>query len=281
MDNMHASPDTATAAAFSSSWNNLPPGSVYTLDQILDWFAPVQLEGLRGKQVLELGCGGGSILTHILSYGPELAVGVELGDSVFAAERNLSYTQKTNWRIIQGDLCSFESEGFDFVYCIGVLHHLKNPYEGFLSVLRNTKPGGSFHCWVYAHEGNMVVRLFVEPLRRICSNMPWWLTKYGVALPFSALYFLYAKLLCTLPVKISEQFPLGSYSLWIGKREFRFFHHVAFDQLVTPQTTYIKKDTIEIWLRQTTLVDAQRSYIVLRNGNSWKFGGKTICTTLP
>jgi len=280
MDITSNSPDTATAAAFSSSWNTLPLGSVYTLEQIIDWFAPVQLAQLRDKQVLELGCGGGNILTHILKYEPEIAVGVDLGDSVFTAERNLKDIQKANWSIVREDLCSFESKGFDFVYCIGVLHHLKNPYEGFLSVLRNTKPGGSFHCWVYAHEGNIVIRLLVEPLRWICSKLPWWLTKYGVALPLSALYFLYAKLLSKLPLKISERFPIGPYSLWIAKREFRFFHHVAFDQLVTPQTIYIKKETIEKWLNQTFLVDQSYSYIVLRNGNSWKFGGRRTLETV-
>jgi len=213
-------------------------------------------------------------LTHILNYEPEIAVGVDLGASVLAAERNLKDTRKTNWRVIQDDLCAFASEGFDFVYCIGVLHHLKHPYEGFLSALRNTKPGGRFHCWVYAQEGNIVVRLLVEPLRRICSNMPWRLIKYFVATPLAAVYYCYAKALRHLfPTAIAEHFPLGAYSLWIAKREFAFFRHVAFDQLVTPQTVYFKKSTLENWLSQNNDIVPDTTYIILRNGNSWKFGG--------
>ena len=68
--------------------------------------------------------------------------------------------------------------------------------------------------------------------------------------------------------------PLYEYSLWIAKREFAFFRHVAFDQLVTPQTRYIDRPTIEGWLKSNPRI-ADGAYIVMRNGNSWKFGGST------
>jgi hypothetical protein len=55
-----------------------------------------------------------------------------------------------------------------------------------------------------------------------------------------------------------------------------FFRHVAFDQLVTPQTIYIEKTTIESWLKLNNRVNQKSTYIIFRNGNSWKFGGKTV-----
>jgi hypothetical protein len=68
--------------------------------------------------------------------------------------------------------------------------------------------------------------------------------------------------------------PLYAYSQWICKRNFMFFRHVAFDQLVTPQTKYIDRATIERWLASNEKVDSANTYIIFRNGNSWKFGGK-------
>jgi hypothetical protein len=53
-----------------------------------------------------------------------------------------------------------------------------------------------------------------------------------------------------------------------------FFRHVAFDQLVTPQTKYIDRATIENWLAANEKVDFTNTYLIFRNGNSWKFGGK-------
>ena len=267
--------DLKTSSAFANSWNHLPEGSVYTIDQFEDWFHPIKKEDISGKNVLELGCGNGSMLTHMANWEPSFLEGVDLGDSVNSARKNMTLSNFKNWKIAQADLNSFRSDGFDFVYCIGVLHHLKNPKKGLNSVIANVKKGGRFHCWVYAREGNAVIIYLVEPLRRLFSQFPWWLTKYFVATPLTVPFYFYAKMINLLKdLTIIRKLPLYEYSLWIAKREFSFFRHVAFDQLVTPQTTYIDKKTIESWLNGYPYIDKKSIYITMRNGNSWKFGGR-------
>jgi len=266
------SEDKKTADAFASSWNNLPGGSVYTVGQFEDWFAPITKDDVTGKTVLELGCGNGSLLCHMPAWQPAFIEGVDLGSSVLSCEKNMKQTGFTNFKITQYDLTKFAGNGYDLVYCIGVLHHLKKPIEGFESVLRNTKPGARFHCWVYAKEGNAVVIYIVDPIRKIASKLPWWFTKYFIATPLVVPYFVYAK---TISVsKIFKRFPLYEYSCWIAKRGFLFFRHVAFDQLVTPQTTYISKQTLQDWIDKYPEIDKASAYIIFRNGNSWKFGGR-------
>jgi SAM-dependent methyltransferase len=155
-----------------------------------------------------------------------------------------------------------------------VLHHLKNPQVGFESVVANTKPGGRFHCWVYAREGNGVIVWIVDPIRKVVSRLPWWLTKYLVATPLVVPYYLYAKFLHRFrTVAALKKLPLFDYSQWIAEREFAFFRHVAFDQLVTPQTVYLNRPTLEQWLREHPRVALGSAYVIFRNGNSWKFGG--------
>src|SRR4030095_10316289 len=116
---------------------------------------------------------------------PSKIVGVDLGSSVEAAMRNMAQTGFQNYEIVNDDLHDFRDCGFDFVYCIGVLHHLLEPHAGFTSVIDHVKPGGWFHCCVYAHEGNEIVRTLVEPLRRLCTRFPWWFTKYLAATPLA------------------------------------------------------------------------------------------------
>lgn len=264
--------DQNTADAFANSWNNLPAGSVYTTEQFEDWFVPIQRKDVTGKTVLELGCGNGSLLTHVASWNPFFITGVDLGASVKTCKSNMEQTGFKNFEIVQNDLTTFENKnGYDIVYCIGVLHHLKNPFEGLTSVLRNTKPGGRFHCWVYAKEGNEIVINVVDPIRKIASRLPWWITKYFIATPLTIPYFIYAHIVSLSPV--FKKFPLYDYSKWISKRSFLFFRHVAFDQLVTPQTAYISKKMIEDWLNSFPEIDRTSTYIIFRNGNSWKFGG--------
>jgi SAM-dependent methyltransferase len=118
---------------------------------------------------------------------------------VESARANLRHFPAESWSVERADLVAFSSQGYEVVYSIGVLHHLDEPRAGFEAVVRNTRPGGRFHCWVYAREGNAVVIALVDPLRRLASRLPWWLTKYGLATPLAVPFYAYAKLLCALP----------------------------------------------------------------------------------
>jgi SAM-dependent methyltransferase len=271
--------DAETAAAFASSWNHVGDGSVYRREDFLEWLHPIDPASIEGESVLELGFGNGSLLFHMAAQRPRRLCGVELGDTLEQTRKNLAGVMHFV-ELYQGDLTTVDLGTFDFVYCIGVLHHLENPEQGFESVLRHTRPGGRFHCWVYASEGNGAVIRLVDPVRRVACRLPWWLTKYGVALPMVTPYYAYAKALRLIAraagsrgAELITKLPLGAYTLWISRREFPFFHHVAFDQLVTPQTHYLPRATLERWLQRPE-VDRASTYIMQRNGNSWTFGGR-------
>jgi SAM-dependent methyltransferase len=272
-----APPDQHTADAFASSWTNLPAESVYTTAQFEDWFRPLCRSDVENQTVLELGCGNASLMSHMLTWHPKSLHGIDLGESVEAAKRVLSRSTTDNWSVERADLVTYEGTGYDVVYSIGVLHHLQDPRLGFQSVIRNVKTGGRFHCWVYAREGNAIVIWLVDPLRKITSRLPWWINKYLIATPLAAVLFLYAKLTCGDSMAwLSSHLPLFEYCRWIRRRGFAFFRHVVFDQLVTPQTTYLERGTIENWLRSDKRIEQTSTYVQMRNGNSWKFGG-SIC----
>jgi SAM-dependent methyltransferase len=269
--------DLKTAEAFSSSWINCFSASPYTLREVREWLAPVPLERLAGKKVCEMGCGNGGLLQHVAPFTTEIATGVELGRSIETARENFGTMGLTRCRFIQQDLVAFAAAHpgeFDFVYCIGVLHHMQDPGEGFRAVLRATRPGGRFHCWVYGYEGNLPIRTFLEPVRRMASRLPWRLNKYGLALPLAVPFFILSQSVKGLRDDLFRRWiPLYDYLQWIGNYPFAFHHHVAFDQLVSPQTAYLRKETIEQWLCRPDVAD---TYILSRNGNSWKFGGTKV-----
>jgi SAM-dependent methyltransferase len=269
--------DLQTAAAFATSWQNCYTDSPYTRDQYLEWMLPLTPEDLSGRRICELGCGHGGLLRYTAQYaGSGSVTGVDLGDSVETAEANFRAAGLHNGTFVKQDIHAFAAanEGaFDIVYCIGVLHHMKSPQEGFRSVVRATKPGGRFHCWVYGHEGTSIVRWFVEPIRRVAWRLPWWINKYAVALPLTVPFFAVSKAAWALREwQPSDALPMVNYFRHVGNREFSFLHHVAFDQLVTPQTTFIPREEIERWLREDA-GHIKDTYILDRNGNSWKFGG--------
>ena len=273
---MKTSQDQQTADKFATSWNSVYDASVYTPEQFADWIAPWDETSVAGQSVLELGCGSGALLFHLCRWKPSRLVGVDLGDSVRRAGELLA---GQSVEIERGDLTDHADllqrlGPFDRVYSIGVLHHLKEPERGVDSLIAMTRPGGHFHGWVYAHEGNAVVRYIVDPLRKLANRLPWRFNKYLIALPLALPFFLYSKTCRLLAAMLPGlKLPMMNYMLWIGKRDLRFHHHVAFDQLVTPVTHYIRRERVVRWLSDPR-VDPDSRYIVFRNGNGWKFGGR-------
>jgi len=269
--------DLKTANAFAKSWNKLPEGSVYTKNQLEDWMRPLEELDFKGKRILELGCGNASLMMHVAKWNPEYIEGVDLGKSVISARKNMGKLKFNKWMIKQTDMIKYKSRGFDIVYCVGVLHHLKEPKLGFDAVIRNVKRGGLFHCWVYGKEGNGFVIYFIDPIRKIVSGLPWWIIKYVIATPLAIPFYIYANSLSRLTfIKLIKKLPLYRYCLWISKQDFAFFRHVAFDQLVAPQTSYFDRQTIESWMLNDSRIDRNSIYLISRNANSWKFGGKVL-----
>lgn len=263
--------DQITADGFAISWKNKPPS--YSIEQVTDWLDPLGKKDFENKSVLELGCGNGSLLFYLVNWAPSQIIGVDLGDSVITARNNLADFPIV--KIEQGDLVFYKSDGFDIVLCIGVLHHLNSPYHGLDSVVRNTTPGGRFHCWVYGYEGNRLVRLIVEPLRRTCRYLPWPVTDI-IATAAVTPFWMYARLLARFKHLVwLSTLPLYQYAIWISKENFKFFRHMAFDALIAYRTTYVSRATIEAWLASYADIDKASIYITQRNGNSWKFGAKT------
>jgi cyclopropane fatty-acyl-phospholipid synthase-like methyltransferase len=100
-----------------------------------------------------MGCGNGSLMVHVVRWAPAQLDGIDLGSSCDSARANLAACGARNWSVQQADLVAFAGPGYDVVYSIGVLHHLK--VRGGLRVGgAQHAPGGRFHCWVYAREGN-------------------------------------------------------------------------------------------------------------------------------
>jgi SAM-dependent methyltransferase len=244
--------------------------------QFLDWIHPIGPDFFVGKRVLDAGCGIGRHAYFAASYGAREVVALDLSGAVESARRNLARFE--NVHVVQGDLLrppfrtAADGGGFDFVYSIGVLHHLPDPGGGFQSLLRFVRPGGKIAVWVYGHENNGIVRNVVEPVRRVSTRIPSPALR-AVAWPLALGFHGVAKGIYR-PLDgtaVGRALPLHQYMASVGDFSFRQNYGIVFDQLSAPTAAYIKGEELASWFSENGLEDVTISH---RHGNSWRGQGR-------
>jgi ubiquinone/menaquinone biosynthesis C-methylase UbiE/uncharacterized protein YbaR (Trm112 family) len=130
---------------------------------------------LRGRLVLDAGCGNGSLTASIARYGAEV-VGIDLSSSIERAHENrtrFAGPQASLVHFVQANVMEppFAPETFDHIHTTGVLHHTPDTEKAFLSFLRLGKPGGRVYVQLYRRR-EAWVRIINQVLRAVTTRMP-------------------------------------------------------------------------------------------------------------
>src|SRR5260221_10215924 len=148
------------------------------------------LEVLRGKSVIEVGCGAGRFTEVMLAEGARVFA-CDLSQAVEANYDNCHHWP--GYFVCQADARRIPAapHAFDFVICIGVIQHTPNPEETIESLSRYLRPGGMLVIDHYApgYPANFVQRA----LRRLLIHLPPRLAKapaLGLALALLPLHRL-------------------------------------------------------------------------------------------
>ncbi len=141
--------------SFGLQWNKFSKTQLdsYTKTQISE----KRLQRLMGnlnlikdKVVLEIGCGSGRFTEVLLKYGA-IVVSVDMSTAVIANKKNFPISDRH--LIIQADLnkLPFKDEVFDYIICVGVLQHTPDTFESINNSQRVLKKRGTYVLDHYTH----------------------------------------------------------------------------------------------------------------------------------
>jgi len=148
--------DDAAIRFLEALWGDgyLSPGGPGEVERVVAGLA------LKGKEILDIGCGSGGITLHLLeTHGAQHATGFDVELPVIeaarqrAARRGLSH-RATFVHAPPGAL-PFADKSFDMVFSKDALLHVPDKDALFAEIFRVLKPGGVFAAsnWMISHDG--------------------------------------------------------------------------------------------------------------------------------
>lgn len=141
------------AASFGFQWHQyqqtqLDHDEVRDSEQDFIMKTALHPEEMRGKLVLDVGCGMGRFAEVATRWGARV-VGVDLSAAVEVASKNLA---NRDFVAFQADAFAlpFAPESFDIIYSVGVLHHTPDCEAAVKSLAKYLKPSGILAVWLYS-----------------------------------------------------------------------------------------------------------------------------------
>ena len=248
-----------TAASFGFEWQRFHQLRAEWERNFLEYMQPRGPEFFQGKRVLDAGCGTGRHTYYAAKFGAEVT-SVDLSDAIDVARENTRDTGRV--QTVQADLYNlpFPEEHFDFIYSIGVLHHLPDPEGAFRNLLRHLKPGGEIQIYLYWWPENQPTKRAllqaVTGVRQVTTRIPhgllYWLSYPLAAIAFGGFVLPYRAMRAFRPTRdLAERLPMKQYSAY----PFQVCVNDQFDRFSAPIENRYTKQEVRAWLERAGLQD--------------------------
>jgi len=112
---------------------------------------------LTNKKILDAGSGSGHRIINVAQHYNKCSfLGIDISDSSLRIANTLK--EKNNLQNIQFEKFNLMNSTlklgkFDFILCMGVLHHLSNPEKGLQNILQTLKKDGILFLYLYGKLG--------------------------------------------------------------------------------------------------------------------------------
>lgn len=130
----------------------------------------VNYSSLKGKKVLEIGCGAGTMSTEFAKHGA-IVTAIDLTETAIKNTKNQFKFANVKGKIMQADAenLPFKDESFDYVWSWGVIHHTPDTRKCSSEIYRVLKKGGRAQVMLY-HKNSIFNYLLVIGIRGILQG---------------------------------------------------------------------------------------------------------------
>jgi SAM-dependent methyltransferase len=252
---------TGSPERFGFSWDTYSELLPVHEEQFRLWTTPLQPQDWHGKRFLDAGCGMGRNSFWPLSYGAASCVSIDVDDRTLARARQ-TLTPFPQAEIRHLSIYEIpDTNAFDIVFSIGVVHHLANPDAALARMTQAARPGGQVLVWLYGAENNGWIVKFFNPLRRaLFSRMPLKVV-HVLSIPLTAILWL------GLRAGLARQ----PYLRLIRGFSFRHMRAIVFDHMIPRIADYYTQTEAIALLTRAGLVDVTAHWT---NQMSWTVTGR-------
>lgn len=119
-------------------------------------------------RILDAGCGTGVGTEYLVHLNPQAQVtGIDLSERAIATAQERcrrSGAERVNFQTLSIYDADQLPNQFDWINCVGVLHHMPDPKRGIQALASKLAPGGIFHIFVYAAIGRWEISLMQKAI---------------------------------------------------------------------------------------------------------------------
>jgi SAM-dependent methyltransferase len=255
-----------TVEAFGDEWARYDDFAGFMGSaELFTEFIGLTAADVRGRTVLEVGCGGGRWLRVLAGLGAAEVVGLDFSSAVAQAQRRCADLE--NVHVVRGSALEMPFRPvFDLVVSIGVIHHLDDPVLGLRGIAQVLRPDHVVAIWVYALEGNELYLKLARPLRWIGPRLPRGVLSAGSRVLALGL-FSYIHSVNRLAGHLGVRLPLRRYLGMLYRLRLRDLTSVVHDQLTPSIARYTSRWELSDWI---TAAGGRITHLHHRTGNSWQ-----------
>jgi len=238
--------------------------SEYNVDNFRLFIQPLAAEFFVSKFGLDVGCGAGRHAQQVTALGGEI-IGLDISHAIDIAFRRNEICAFAHF--VQGDVFNlpFRRNEFDFIYSLGVLHHLPDPQAGFVKLIPHLKSGAPIFIWVYQRTRR---KELLEYARKITTHLPNWMVNglawiaaivdYGIVVNLYRLFRRFLSMAVRAPLRIKEY----------ARYDFYTSYADWFDRLSAPLSHFYTESEIREWFEKAELKNIETALV----GDSWVWG---------